>query len=490
MIKKLLLILSISFFISNETYSQGIAATLDYCNFKANDSLGLFEYYLSFPANTLAHRKSSAGKLVSEVKVIAGMVKQNDTVYIDSYRLTNSPNSEKSLKTEEYLTQHRIILPVGEYSFFLYASDLASDEPSNLSVNFPVKIGFDNALLQMSDIQNLKSYKSSKKQAPNVKNGVEMISRNSNFFAKADDRYIFYLEVYNSDQVIGKDATYLLEARITNARTGEKIDKTGIFKKLKADGVNPVLAEIDLSPVPSGDYNLVLEIKDRTNKSLYSKEKYFQRFHPDLIVEKEDEKAIELDSNKYDPCQIAESINMKNLDFLLDALMPMAKQNERAFAEAVVNSGDEKQKINFLCYFFQKRETKDKDARILFLEYKDRVEIVERKYKTQTMPGYQTDRGRVYIQYGKPNRIDDEFSDMSRSAINNAVIPYEKWIYYSVTEPQPQSNVQFVFAQTNRANFNYEIVHSTAIGEISNPNWKQEISSKMMFSEDPSQDYR
>lgn len=490
MIKKLFLILSISTIGFNQLYSQGIAATLDYCNFKANDTLGLFEYYLSFPANTLKHRKDAKGKLVSEVKVIVGMVKQGDTVFIDSYRLTNSPNSESSLKTEEYLTQNKIILPLGEYSFFLNASDLASEEPSNLSVDFPVKVGFDNSLLQMSDIQNLKSYKTVKKQAVNVKNGIEMISRNSNFFAKPEDRYIFYLEVYNSDQVIGENATYLLEARIINAKTGNKIDKTGIFKKLKAGRVNPILAEIDLSPVPSGDYNLVFEIKDRNNKSLYSKEKFFQRFHPELKIENKPGETFELDSNDYDPCQIAESINMKNLDFLLDALMPMAKQNERSFAEAVVNSGDEKQKINFLCYFFQKRATKEKDARILFLEYKDRLEIVEKKYKTQTMPGYQTDRGRVYIQYGKPNRIDDEFSDMARSAINNAIIPYEKWIYYAITEPQPQSNVQFVFAQTNRANFNYEIVHSTAIGEINNPNWKREISSRMMFNEDPSQDYR
>lgn len=490
MIKKLLLILSISILGLNDLYSQGIAATLDYCNFRANDTLGLFEYYLSFPANTLKHRKNSEGKLVSEVKVIAGMIRQSDTVFIDSYRLTNSPNSEEGLEKEEYLTQHRIILPLGEYSFFLYASDLASDEPSNLSVDFPVKIGFESSMIQMSDIQNLKSYKTVKKQAPNVKNNIEMISRNSNFFAKADDRYIFYLEVYNSDKILGNEATYLLEARIADARTGKRIDKTGIFKKLSASSVNPILAEIDLSEVPSGDYNLVLEIKDRSNKSLYSKQKYFQRFHPDLIVENEVDEAVKIDSNDYDPCNIAESINMQNLDFLLDALMPMAKQNERAFAEAVVNSGDEKQKINFLCYFFQKRETKDKDARILFLEYKDRLEIVEKKYRTQPMPGYQTDRGRVYIQYGKPNRIDDEFSDMTRSATNNSIIPYEIWLYYSVTEPQPQSNVQFVFAQTNRANYNYRIVHSTAIGEINNPNWKQEISSKMMFNEDPTRNYR
>jgi GWxTD domain-containing protein len=259
---------------------------------------------------------------------------------------------------------------------------------------------------------------------------------------------------------------------------------------MTAESVSPVLAEVDLSKIPSGEYNLVIDVKDRNNQSLYSKKKFFQRFHPDMNYIAESENDAEYDSTANDPCNLREHIDMKNLDFLLKGLMPLAKTNERSFSEAVTNSGDENQKLNYLCYFFEKRETKEKDALTLFLEYKDRLEIVERQYATQTMPGYQTDRGRVYIQYGKPNRIDDEFSDMSRQAINNAIIPYEIWIYYAVTEPQPQSNVQFVFAQTNRANYNYEIVHSTAIGEFKNPNWKEEISSRMMFRQDPNQDYR
>jgi GWxTD domain-containing protein len=318
-----------------------------------------------------------------------------------------------------------------------------------------------------------------------------MVSRNSNFFSQENDKFIFYSEIYNADEVFGEDMVFLIEARISDTKTGKVYHNTGIFKKMKAAAVNPILAEVDLSKLPSGSYNLNIEIKDKTNKSLFTKQKFFQRYHPlledpNLVVEKEES----FEDQTFDDCLIKESIDMRNLTFLLNGLMPLAKQNERSFAEAVANSGDEEQKINYLCYFFQKRETNEKDAQTLFLEYKDRLEIAEKQYATQTMAGYQTDRGRVFIQYGKPNRVDNEFSDMTRTAINNAVIPYEIWTYYNVIEPQPQSNVQFVFAQKNRANYNYEIVHSTAIGEFKNPSWREEINSRMMYQEDSDQGYR
>ncbi len=488
--KYFLVLLSLAFVDFKPVFSQDIAATLDFCNFKANDSLALFEYYLSFPANSLKHKKTTEGKLQCEINVNVGMVKNGDTVFYDNYVINSTPSSEMTLDKEEYLSQHQIIIPNGEYIFFMNAKDMLNENERKINVDRPVKVGYGNSFIQISDLQNLKSYKPTNHQGQNSKNGIEMVSRNSNFFSAAQDKFIFYVEVYNAANVMNQGETYLLEGRIVDTKSGKIIEEAGFFKKLKAENVNPVLAEVDLSKVPSGDYNIILEIKDRENRSLFSREKYFERYHPAMNPVMEETTEISLDSSEYDPCMIAESINMKNLNFLLNGLMPLAKTNERSFAEAVTNSGDEKQKINFLCYFFQKRETQDKDARTLFLEYKERLEIVEKKYSTQTMPGYQTDRGRVYIQYGKPNRIDDEFSDMSRQAINNAIIPYEIWIYYAVTEPQAQSNVQFVFAQTNRANYNYEIVHSTAIGEYRNPNWKEEISGKMMFNEDQNNDYR
>jgi hypothetical protein len=313
MAKKLLIFLSVFFLIQSGIRAQGIAATLDYCNFKANDSLGMLEYYLSFPANSLEHKKTDEGKSQSEIKVMVGMVSGTDTIYFDSYIMNSSPNSETTIGFEEYLVQNRIILPNGEYSFFLSAEDLISQQESKLNIEFPVKLGYDNALLQVSDIQNLKSYRSVDQIADNVKNGVEMISRNSNFFSKPNDKFIFYTEVYNADKVMEKGTTYLLEARVADVKTGEFFDNTGIFKKMTAESVSPVLAEVDLSKIPSGEYNLVIDVKDRNNQSLYSKKKCVQRVHPDMNDIAEAENDAEYDSTANDPFNLREHIDMKEL---------------------------------------------------------------------------------------------------------------------------------------------------------------------------------
>jgi hypothetical protein len=94
------------------------------------------------------------------------------------------------------------------------------------------------------------------------------------------------------------------------------------------------------------------------------------------------------------------------------------------------------------------------------------VDYVNQEYKTPIDYGFETDRGRVYLQYGPPNHIDG--SDREPGAF-----PYEIWQYYKLLENQ--SNVHFVFCNPDEVTNDYSLIHSEALGEINNPRWRFDI---------------
>jgi GWxTD domain-containing protein len=61
------------------------------------------------------------------------------------------------------------------------------------------------------------------------------------------------------------------------------------------------------------------------------------------------------------------------------------------------------------------------------VEHYRRISYANQRFPTQTKPGWQTDRGRLYIVYGPPDEIE---SHPSGSATTR--FPYEVWLYHHV----------------------------------------------------------
>jgi len=64
-------------------------------------------------------------------------------------------------------------------------------------------------------------------------------------------------------------------------------------------------------------------------------------------------------------------------------------------------------------------------------EFYKRVEISNDQFGTQLIPGWQTDRGKIYILYGKPDRIENHLSNFRAGSGANSP-PYEIWYYNSL----------------------------------------------------------
>ncbi len=117
----------------------------------------------------------------------------------------------------------------------------------------------------------------------------------------------------------------------------------------------------------------------------------------------------------------------------------------------------------------------DLTAQQTFGRYVDEVERVDQIYGARVMPGYRTDRGRIYLQYGPPDLVEDRKYEPS-------MYPYEIWQYnrLSSAASTDQVNRIFVFANTESAGDLYRIIHSNAEGEFFNNRWMLVLNRRVL----------
>jgi GWxTD domain-containing protein len=149
----------------------------------------------------------------------------------------------------------------------------------------------------------------------------------------------------------------------------------------------------------------------------------------------------------------------------LDYLSNISFGKEVPELHEVKESKDSTHIIEFMYKFWSARNTENPSRE--WLTYLRKIEDANRMFSTSLQKGYLTARGRVYVEYGPPN-------DIVESSDNSIAYPYQIWHYYKLTNSQ--SNKKFVFFNQTGALDEYDLIHSNATGEISNPNWKSIIT--------------
>ncbi len=97
-----------------------------------------------------------------------------------------------------------------------------------------------------------------------------------------------------------------------------------------------------------------------------------------------------------------------------------------------------------------------------------RIYEADQKYKTSFKRGWKTDQGVVFLKYGPP-------TDIERHPSEAGTKPFEIWRYENL-----EGGVIFVFI--DRTGFNqYELVHSTKRGELSDQNWQRLITPNPLY---------
>ena len=390
-------------------------------------------------------------QLQAKVEVILLLKQGEGIVKFDKYKL-NSPLSKQRL---DFIDLKRFALPEGDYQLEVSVQDL-NDTENAKTYKAAVKVEFPAQGVQQSDIQLLASYEEASTTNPFVKNGYYLEPLPFNFYDRRSSRLIFYNELYNTDKAIGE--LFLVRYAIEKVEGNGKTQTVALgHKKREAKPINILLLQMDITKLESGNYHLIVEVRNRDKELLSSKKVFFQRSNPYLELEKLSEAPIEE--------EFVSNMDSAELRYALRAIAMNVPDADVEVLNLMLSNGElEAQRRYLFSYWASYNPTSPGSS---YKKYMEVAKAVDREFYSAFGHGFETDRGWIFMKYGKPHDIISVEDEPSAP-------PYQIWVYNDLPRTN-QRNVKFLFYNPSLANGNYQLLHSTVRGEIVNHNWEEEL---------------
>ncbi|GAB4311383.1 MAG: hypothetical protein Kow00127_01370 [Bacteroidales bacterium] len=441
----------------------GLGAWFGYSVFNTPENEPYIETSLSVDGATVTWNKLDNGKYQSKIEVLLLLRDNDKIVNYDKYELL-SPELYDTLNLDFAFTDlQRYALPTGDFELELQVKDLNKPEKTPFVVIHPLSVDFPESRVSVSDIQLVESFKPAGPDSRIAKSGYDIIPLVGNFLGRDQDKLTFYCEVYHADRSIGKDEPFLITSFITRSDRNQPIDQWSQFRRETGKSVNVLFSEMDISKLPSGNYFLVVEVKNRNNELVARNHLFFQRSNPDIKITPEELAKLNLRNT------FAEQItSVDSLAEYIRCLEPISEESEKAFAQAHLQSSDLDVLQRYFYSFWVKRDPLNPEE--AWMNYLNEVYKVNRAYSTRIQKGYETDRGRVYLKYGPPNSISESYNEP-------ATYPYEIWHYYVL--PNGQRNKKFVFYTKDIVTNDFILLHSDVSGELSNYRWQYVLHGRV-----------
>ncbi len=352
---------------------------------------------------------------------------------------------------------YRLYLTPGTYRFITTVTDKNSQLQNNTRIGVDRRTvvipDFSSSQLTISDIEF--TVRLGQAASPNkfVKNGLQVIPNPLRVFGLNIPTMSFYAEVYGLSEPTragGEQNTYTRSVYIEGLNVDHRhVFEDQVTKQVRAS--NDLIAISDLNPlmIPSGDYFLYVEIVDNATGQRAVRRKPF---------------------NIFSEVQSVEANELSSINMTTDAIVRLRNEitylATTAELEEFDSLGPEDMRI-FLINFWTARDTtpgtSENEFRQTILQ---RFNHANDNFVTPTQPeGWKTDQGRIWIVYGTPDDIEPHIMDIGNK-------PWVEWIYYQLGD---QGRRTFIFADTSGGFGAYILLHSDVMGEMQNPQWKEEL---------------
>lgn len=442
---------------------QNLEAYFSYATFYTPTDGPYIETYLSIVGTSIQHKQNESGNYQGQVEVLYIFYQEDEVKNFKKFNLMSPELADTGQGYPNFLDQQRILIPNGTYMLEIQLTDLNSEEKKPVSSLQEIEIDYQEDKVELSQVEFVESFSNSENEEGSMlsKSGYDLVPYVSDFFPGNLNKLRFYAEVYNTKKFLGENDMYLLRYFIEKYENGKVLSSFLGFTRQTAAPVNVLLKEFNIEKLPSGNYNLVIEVRNRENEVLATRKTFFQRSNPNIKLSAEDFAGVDLYSTFVDKMNSRDS-----LEFFIRSLRPISDPLERNFADNTLETAElEMLKKYFFSFWYKRNElTPERE----WLQYFEKVKLVDREYGIQTMEGFETDRGRVYLQYGPPNQIVRRYNEPSS-------YPYEIWQYYKT---DIRADAKFVFYNPNLGSNNFELLHSNVYGEIRDFRWKVRLQKR------------
>jgi GWxTD domain-containing protein len=377
--------------------------------------------------------------------------------------------NEKIIQFDKYILEGPIVagpqnffdikrygLEQGAYDLEVSITDV--NKPLSKKIfNQKINIFFDKSKVYQSDIQLIKHFYQDSTNSPLAKNAYIFQTLPFDFYDKNAERLIFYNEIYNTDKLQNQELT------TTYAIYDERLGQNGLpvftqYKPLRAKPQNVVFNQFDITKIPSGNYVFSVEIRNQNKELLSKKTINFQRSNPYLNLVKD---GIDQESLKE---EFVERLNTDTLRYSLKAIACKINGDESKVLNEVIKANEASAMRLHLFRFWAGRNPNNPEK--AYNDYMKVARAIDITYRSGFGYGFETDRGYVFMKYGRPDDITTQTSSPDAPA-------YELWSYndFPITK---QTNIKFLFWDGDGSG-NMRILHSNARGEISDKNWKTKL---------------
>lgn len=462
MLKFILSLLFLSTFLSFSQV-QKIRAYLDDKQFYAPEVGDYVEIQLQFVGYSLKY-KGVEGGLMGEMAIRMAVKLDSIVIASDAYRL-QSPLMKDSV-IEDFYDLKRFALKPGKYVLEIELQDLNA-EGESVKAFKPIYVEEFKKGPLVSDIQVAEIVTKGDGNSVFFKSGYDIIPRLSTFYPQVISTLPVYFEVYKTSEMA--DSVFAIKQTITDFN-GKEVEGMTTFTRHKTSEVVPILRPVDIAMLPTGKYSLDFSVLTRDMVEISKKSYEFERSN-DIEIYVDPATLI------IDPA-FQTSITEDSVEYYLASLIPMSKPGEVKNILSILKSKNRELARKHIQAFWV--ATSGADYYPAWLNYKSQVQLVERLYSNNFQAGYETDRGRVYLQYGSPTTI-------IQKEVSSTEYPYEIWQYNRIGK---FSNKRFIFYNPDLVNNAYRLLHSDMIGELKNASWQLVLNKRNTINgttDDPNQ---
>ena len=428
-----------------------VEASISIYKFKG-PALPYIEISTNFIGKSISTRAVDTIGKQSSVQVTTLFVQNDQIIKADKYVL----NGPLVAQPADFFDVKRYSLAPGRYRLVTHIVDL-NDTTNVMNSSIDFDLYFERGKTLFSDIQLLSDVHKSEVENPLVKNGFYMEPVAGNYYSKQLSSLFGYLELYDLQETPHNRVTVCSYIESTG-KDARKLEEYNSCKNYRVQSIIPVIVQKNINKLPSGNYNLVMELRDSNNLILYDRKVFFQRNNPPADIA-----ALKVDQASYEKSFIAK-LEDQEVQYSLRALGSVVPVSDVDILNSMIASKNYEPKRKFLYNYWSNYDPVNTEK--TYQQFMKLAREVDAAYISGFGYGFETDRGRIWIKYGPPN------DKISVEEDPNAP-PYEIWVYNEFPKTK-QRVVKFLFYNPSLGN-DYILLHSNCRAEINNPRWQKEL---------------
>lgn len=458
---------------ASETVGKRLGAVAGYALFRSEVCNPYVELFYQVDPATLHYKKDSLGRLSARFQMRIRVTSDTGVAFQTAYYLQTKPFRPEEEAAPRILEQERFALPEGHFVAELY---LAEDAWPDQSFYYRDTFSFIKSTTQYSTLELLDTAFVSSKASAFAKRKMQVFPRPLNFYDEGQQTVNTYFELYEKCLSDLPEAAYPLRQSfyISREKEGRFIPPLSVEDTITAPAnLHYFFRQLSTASLPTGNYWANVVLRSASGVRLAASSTFFQTINQHPIAEKSIEIADSaerktiVDANLLDLGKtFVAKFNMPQMRAILKMLRPGAGASDEAAIHAFLDRPDDLYMRYFIYNHFVTMNPKDPEQ--AWKEFADLVRSVNHQFGSGGTPGYETDRGIVYLRYGKPD-------EQVRVPNEAGALPYEIWRY----NPNPRMHGPglFLFYSPGAMSSDFRLLHSTVIGETQNPSWREMLYS-------------